>query len=626
MRLSHALALSFVVCCISIGSVARGSIAARVQAVTAARAQAASSAATPLKQEEALLLDALTFPGELEAADRELPVISAPKLEEPARQAASPGLEPSSHPSPSATRVPPTPGHSTRLNVADWFNQSVRVGSSVSEPAATSPSIRAAERPESDHSALAAGQSSRRRTAHRDSSAESAPENYSLPALSDAVATKPSIGPTLSDVPSVKESPREPAMWSAGEGAPIESHGAAADQNVSDSTSSANATRTNDSPADDSVEASPTSPESAQNLADSSSSNELADRSGEDAGQLETPVDPPAPPKQFSPKMLRVRDRIRACLTYYYQRPENVSERSPWGVMHSLIAFGVDTEIQVGKDRVNAIGWLCYNRPCRGMQLLELKDGYVTPRNGPGYQGHEGQLASMLALSRVKPTYPIRVDGQEFTVMDLIEYEKWSCRPRSELTFKLIALAHYLPSDATWTSKGGQEWDIPRLMREELAQPINGACCGGTHRLIGYSMAVQTRAKRGEPLDGQWLRAAKYVDNYHKYVIKLQNGDGSFSTSWLKARDDSGEIDRRIQTTGHILEWLVFSLPVEELTDPRIVAAVNYLNNALMSDRTRDWEIGPRGHALRALALYNERVFGDTPGQRRAVLARRPSK
>ena len=335
---------------------------------------------------------------------------------------------------------------------------------------------------------------------------------------------------------------------------------------------------------------------------------------------------PITPKKHFSPQMLSFRDRIRSCLMYYYQRPESASERSPWGVMHALIAFGVDTDLTAGGQHVNAIGWLCYNRPCRNMRLFSFDGRYPVPRNGPGYQGHEGQFLSMLALSRVKSTYPMRVDGHELTVQDLIEYEKATCRPKSELTFKLIGLAHYLPSDARWTSKRGEPWSIPRLIQEELAQPINGACCGGTHRLIGYSMAVRSRQKRGEPIDGQWLRARKYVDSYHKYVIKLQNRDGSFSTQWLKGRDGSGDLDRRIQTTGHILEWLVFSLPENELTDPRIVRAVNYLNSALLKYRQKDWEIGPRGHALRALALYNERVFGDKPGERRALLARRPKK
>lgn len=330
--------------------------------------------------------------------------------------------------------------------------------------------------------------------------------------------------------------------------------------------------------------------------------------------------------KTFSPEMIRLRNRVRTCLSYYFQHATSVDERSPWGIMHSLIAFGVDTELVADNKRVNAIGWLCFNRPCKGMTLMTVKDGQLVMRqNGPGYQGHDGQLLSMLALSGVKSNYPIRVEGHEFTIADLVAYEQLHCKPKSELTFQLIGLAHYLPSDSTWEDETGGEWSIPRLIREELAQPINGAACGGTHRLIGLSMAMKTRQKRGEPMDGEWLRAQKFVVSYQQHAFKLQNRDGSFSTSWLEKRDDSGDIDRRIQTSGHILEWLTFSLPEKDLTDPRMVKGISYLANTLMNNE-RDWEIGPRGHALRALALYNERVFGDKPGARRELLARRPGK
>ncbi|MGM0487362.1 MAG: hypothetical protein ACQESR_11450 [Planctomycetota bacterium] len=334
----------------------------------------------------------------------------------------------------------------------------------------------------------------------------------------------------------------------------------------------------------------------------------------------------PDKPEQFSPRLLRLRDGVRECLTDYYQRPENVHQRSPWGIMHDVMAYGVDTELQAGRDRVNAIGWLCYNRPCRQLKLFQFDGRYPVPRNGPGYQGHKGQFLSMLALSRVKSTYPMRVDGRDLTVQDLIEYEKATCRSNMELTFKLIGLAHYLPSEATWRGKRGRTWSISRLLQEELAQPINGAACGGTHRLIGYSVAVRKRLKGGEPLEGQWLRAHKYVDAYHKHAVKLQNRDGSFSTNWFKGRGAKRDVDRRVQTTGHILEWLVFSLPKDELTDPRIVRAVTYLNTMMLKYRRRDWESGHRGHALRALALYNERVFGDEPGERRDLLAQGPVK
>lgn len=350
-----------------------------------------------------------------------------------------------------------------------------------------------------------------------------------------------------------------------------------------------------------------------------------ADVSDRDIAPAPQPA-PAAPPKELSPAMVRLRDRVRTCLSYYYQRPTNVNDRSPWGVMHSLISYGVDTELLVGNKRVNAIGWLCYNRPCRGMTLMTVKNNQLVLRGGPGYQGHEGQLLSMLALCRVKVTYPIRVEGRDFTVADLVEFEQRRCRAKSELSFQLIGLAHYLDSDTTWENDQGEQWSIARMIREELAQPVVGAACGGTHRLIGLSMAVKARVKQGKPLDGEWQRAHKFVTAYQKYAFKLQNSDGSFSTKWLERREASPDIGRRLQTTGHILEWLVFSLPEEDLKHPRVVKSVDYLTTVLLSNRGKDWEMGHRGHALRALVLYNERVFGDKPGELRALLARRPGK
>jgi hypothetical protein len=329
------------------------------------------------------------------------------------------------------------------------------------------------------------------------------------------------------------------------------------------------------------------------------------------------------PEIEMTPELERLREKVRTCMRIYYQ-PENTATRSPWGVMHSLIGYGVDTELIVGRQRVNAIGWLCWNRPCRGMRLLYIDNsGNLSVKDGPGYQGHEGQLLAMLAQSRVKIDYPMRVGGRELTVADLVEYEKRTCRPRSELTFKLIGLAHYLESDATWTSKTGEPFSIPRLIREELAQPINGVTCGGTHRLMGFSYAVRTRQKRGEPIDGEYKRAKKYVEDYLEYAFKLQNRDGSFSTQWLKRRANSRDPARQIQTSGHILEWVVYALPKDDLDNPRVIHAVDFLTTLLLRQRNNDPEVGPLGHAIHALSLYNERVFGEKPGKRAELLVRR---
>lgn len=330
--------------------------------------------------------------------------------------------------------------------------------------------------------------------------------------------------------------------------------------------------------------------------------------------------------QSLSPELAALRDRIDRTLLHYYERPETVADRSVWGVMHALIAYGVDTEIIAGDKKVNAIGWVCYNGPCKGQRLFYLDHGQLTPRQGPGVQGHGGQFLAMLAQSRVKADFPIRVDGKSFTVADLIEYEKKTCYSKTELTFKLIGLAHYLPSDAEWKNDRGETWSIPRLIREEIAQPIVGAACGGTHRLTGISYAINKRATRGEEFTGEWLRAKQYEDSYHNYLMKLRNSDGSFSTEWFAGRGDSGGDTRKLETTGHMTEWMVYSLPKHQLADPRVVETVDFLNDLLWRNRSKELKIGPQGHALHALVMYQERMFGVAPGSRNIKLAKEPKE
>jgi hypothetical protein len=75
---------------------------------------------------------------------------------------------------------------------------------------------------------------------------------------------------------------------------------------------------------------------------------------------------------------------------------------------------------------------------------------------------------------------------------------------------------------------------------------------------------------------------------------------------------------RKLQTTGHILEWLVWSLPEDELRDPRIVKSAKFLADTLSNETKHDWSVGPLGHALHALAIYDKRLHklsGSKPEQ-----------
>ncbi len=319
----------------------------------------------------------------------------------------------------------------------------------------------------------------------------------------------------------------------------------------------------------------------------------------------------------LTPEMIARRDKIELCLASYYPAHVNADILRPWSIMHGLIAYGQDTLVLTGKKRIDAVDYLCANGVGNDRRILSVKNGKLQARKGDGYQGHHGQLLAMFAQSDVPIDHPIQVDDQLFTVGDLVELEKKSCRSRSELTFQLIGLAHYLDSDSRWKNSLGQNWNIPKMISEEIVQPINGAACGGTHRLMGLSYAVQKRMDDDKPVEGQWKRAENYIKQYHEYTMKLQNPDGSFSTDWFEGLSDSGKDADKLKTTGHILEWLAYSMPTDQLHDPQIDAAVDFLVDVMLDVPKNKFgvgpmDVGPKGHALRALRLYETAMFGES--------------
>lgn len=363
-------------------------------------------------------------------------------------------------------------------------------------------------------------------------------------------------------------------------------------------------------------------------IIDSKSLDRAKDEQGADALQAAKPATPPkrkikiddpqlegqlVPAKPTdAPAVINAADALRlrraqACLDHYLNFPESTSVRSPWAVMHALLPFGGDYEMIHGNQRVNAIGWMCHNGTCRTQRIFTPSRNGFIPNIGGGVQGHAGQFMAILAQCGVPLDYPIQVGNQKYKVEDLVRYEMATCREKSELTFKLIGLSYYLDSNKQWRSNDGKVWSIPKLISEELAQPIKGAACGGTHRLMGYSFAVKQRTIQGLPIDGQYARADKFVKDYVEYAWKLQNSDGSFSTSWLEGRADEQNEERKVQTTGHILEWLLFTIPDSEVNTPKVQKSVDFLLTKIYDKKEYKWPIGPRGHATRAVSLYLNR-------------------
>lgn len=318
---------------------------------------------------------------------------------------------------------------------------------------------------------------------------------------------------------------------------------------------------------------------------------------------------PPIVQRESADPVMAMRlNRTQACLRFYLENPESTSVRSPWAVMHALLAFGAEYEMVHGQGRVNAIGWMCHNGTCRTQRMFTPRGKGFVPNVGGGVQGHEGQFLAILAQSNVPLDYPIQIGSAMYKVEDLVRYEMATCKERTELTFKLIGLSYYLDSNKQWKANDGRIWSIPKLIQEELAQPIIGSACGGTHRLMGLSFSVRQRQLQDQPINGQYARAAKFVRDYVAYTWQLQNPDGSFSTNWYEGRGNEPNDERKVQTSGHMLEWLMFTMSDEELKSPKVAKGIDFLLSKIYDQRDNKWPIGPRGHATRAVALYNARI------------------
>lgn len=348
-------------------------------------------------------------------------------------------------------------------------------------------------------------------------------------------------------------------------------------------------------------------------------------------------VAPPAKPaRELSPALAALRDQVRPTLAAQQKQTFNTRDNFATEIVACCLAFGCNTEVSwEGPEgrRVNGITCLCWNYPCGGFELLGMSEGHIAARVGYGYQEQPGEFLAMLAMSRVQGDYPVRVGQTVRNVADIVEGEKLACRSGNDLSLALVGLSYYV-EEPEWKNDLGETWSIDRILSEEMAQPVVTAPEGGLNRLLGLSYAVMRRAKRGQPIDGQYERARKYVADFQEFALQLQNTDGSWGPYFLAAKSTSPDIASQLRSSGRILEWLALSLPEQKIEDPRMLKGVEYVTGLLGTQRYQ-WntpslstrEIVSVGHALHALNIYDERVFkpADLPPAAQKPAADKPA-
>jgi len=342
-------------------------------------------------------------------------------------------------------------------------------------------------------------------------------------------------------------------------------------------------------------------------------------------GDVETPVDQsklrPLDPIHV-PTHLKA--RIEAAL-------ENVDHRalktthSFWTVFHGILGLGFDLKLIDPKTgaEVNAIQYIRDGGEIRGLQFIPTPDG-LDVKMGPSYdgQGHQDQFIAEMAQWGMTMDKKFVVYGKDYTFEDFIRHSKMhaSVKKDQELSWAIITIGEFYGTDISWTNKYNEKLHYDDVVRYELKQPIaRNAACGGTHRLFGLTWALHRHLQRGGKKTQVWQDVedtlAKYVGEARKY----QNKDGSFSTEYMGGPGNVQNIDRRINTTGHIVEWLSLTLTDDELREQWMQDAVAALSTMILESERSALEggalldAGSLYHAAHGLNIYYARVFGNTP-------------
>ena len=311
-----------------------------------------------------------------------------------------------------------------------------------------------------------------------------------------------------------------------------------------------------------------------------------------------------------------------------FARELDIDDHAAWQILHGALAFGRDFQVNYKGKRDSAVDHILNGGSMRGwtvQQGFELPATNDTSNSEKRYglrallaegskagQGHADQWFAVLAQCELPPDQTIKVGDQTYTMEDYLRQVQLEVHKNQlqEYSWSLIGLTTYLDTDARWEDVDGGHWSIEKLVEIEAEHEIGDGACGGTHRLIGLSMALNRRIAQGKDLSGAWHLADDRVRVAIENARKFQNSDGSFSSHYVLRPGTSPDLAQNLGTTGHVLEFLAISMTVEDLQKPWVKRAVLNLCDLFRKTKSLPLECGALYHAAHGLELYRQRVFG----------------
>jgi hypothetical protein len=324
-----------------------------------------------------------------------------------------------------------------------------------------------------------------------------------------------------------------------------------------------------------------------------------------------------------------LKQRIEAAVSQVRQRDLSLSNGF-WTVFHGILGLGPGLKLKHPElgIRVGAVDYICEGGKLRGMRFIPTEYG-VDVETGELFvsQGHQDQFIAEMAQCGVAPDREFVVEGKHYRFLDFVRHSQMraSVNDNQELSWTIVAVGQYLGTDIAWTNSRGERLSFEDLVRSEVNANVEQAACGGTHRLFGLKWVYNLHARNGGQTTGLWQDLVAEQSKYQRIARQYQNPDGSFSTEFFRGRADAGDMQLRMNTTGHILEWLAYSLSGTELREEWVERAANRLALMILEIRYQSMESGSLYHAVHGLRIYYDRVFGDGLGDQKPFLVLAPA-
>ena len=324
---------------------------------------------------------------------------------------------------------------------------------------------------------------------------------------------------------------------------------------------------------------------------------------------------------------------IETLLVANARRGVNTQNHTPNEVLLMALPYGADARVFKPHPNVDprdrnapkgeyiySIGALCWNTPCNGKTLLRSDGSKIIARVGHGYQQRPAGMAAMLAMSNIMPNYELKVGGSSYTIAHLIASEKAAVSKGMNMSMGLVALSFYGEAGDQWKNELGEVWNIEKMVTSELNRSIDQGTSDVADWLLGLTAAVKLYESENKPVRGAMSLAKRQLNTYQDFVLSIQNDRHLWHPRFFLYKGFNPDAFETMYSSGHVLRWLVFSLPDKDLQDPKVVRSVmslamtvNRVKPETMANVLNAKQLEGLAVSLHALSLYYQRTFGAEP-------------